>query len=95
MFRCARNLLIDQARRARVVSFDQVADVDELAGAAARRATPERLVGARAELALLEQALAALPPRCREVVTLRRVEGLKQKEIAARLGIAEGTVERT
>ncbi len=94
VFRCARNLLIDQARRARVVSFDQVAELEELPDVPRDEWTPERLVGARAELRMLEQALAALPPRCREVVMLRRVEGLKQKEIAARLGIAEGTVEK-
>jgi len=34
-----------------------------------------------------------LPERCREVFTLRRIHGVSQKEIAARLGISEKTVE--
>jgi RNA polymerase sigma factor (sigma-70 family) len=34
-----------------------------------------------------------LPARCREIVILRRIKNLPQKEIAARLGIAEATVE--
>lgn len=94
VFRTARNLLIDQARRARVVSFDLVAELEELPDAPRDEWSPERTVAARAELRLLERALAALPRRCREIVSLRRVEGLSQKEIAARLGIAEGTVEK-
>ena len=45
------------------------------------------------ELWLLAQAIHALPARCREVMILRKIEGLSQKEIAVRLGIAEGTVQ--
>ena len=35
-----------------------------------------------------------LPPKCRKVMLLRMLEGLSQKEIAARLGIAVSTVEK-
>ncbi len=45
------------------------------------------------ELALLTEAIHALPERCREVLLLRKIKGLSQKEIAALLGIAEHTVE--
>lgn len=45
------------------------------------------------ELALLTEAIQALPERCREVVLLRKIKGLSQKEIAELLGIAEHTVE--
>ncbi|MDT9166012.1 sigma factor-like helix-turn-helix DNA-binding protein, partial [Escherichia coli] len=38
--------------------------------------------------------LDQLPPRCREVVRLRRVEGLNIRETAARLGVGHHTVER-
>ena len=46
------------------------------------------------ELELLTQAIQSLPERCRQVLTLRRLYGLSQKEIAARLGISENTVEK-
>jgi RNA polymerase sigma factor (sigma-70 family) len=46
------------------------------------------------EVALLRQALAALPERCREVLVLRRIHALSHREIAERLGIAEHTVEK-
>jgi RNA polymerase sigma factor (sigma-70 family) len=45
------------------------------------------------ELALLAEAIQSLPERCREVILLRKIQGLPQKEIAALLGISENTVE--
>ena len=44
------------------------------------------------ELALLSEAIQSLPTRCRQVFTLRKIYGLSQKEIAARLGISAHTV---
>lgn len=49
---------------------------------------------AQAELhAAIESAVAALPPRCREVFVLSRTHGLRQAQIALRLGISTKTVE--
>jgi RNA polymerase sigma-70 factor (ECF subfamily) len=42
----------------------------------------------------LTDAIVALPPRCREVVLLRRLEGLSQRETAEKLGLSEKTVEK-
>lgn len=94
VFQCARNLLIDRARRAQVVSFDVVADLEELEEQPQADFTPEQLTDARQELQLLETALGDLSPRCREVVILRKIDGLTHKEISTRLGIAEGTIEK-
>lgn len=47
----------------------------------------------RQELLLLREAIDALPPRCRQVLLLRKIKGYSQKEIALCLGIAEHTVE--
>jgi RNA polymerase sigma-70 factor (ECF subfamily) len=41
---------------------------------------------------LIDRALAALPPDLRMAVTLRDVEGLEYREIAAALGVPIGTV---
>jgi RNA polymerase sigma factor (sigma-70 family) len=45
------------------------------------------------ELALLAEAIESLPENCREVILLRKIKGLPQKEIARLMGIAEHTVE--
>jgi len=68
-----------------------MADLDEL-GIAMDEPTPDRSVMARQELHRLETALEQLPPRCRQVVILSRIEGLTRSEIATRMGIAESTV---
>ena len=88
----ARNLLIDRARRAKVVSFEQMADLDELNIPDLTEA--DRALSARDELRRAMAGLDQLPPRCREVVRLRRVEGLNIRETAARLGVGHHTVER-
>jgi RNA polymerase sigma factor (sigma-70 family) len=91
VFTVARNLLIDRVRREHVVPIEAVADLDAL-GIALDAPSPERSVIARDELRLLQSAIARLPPRCREVVILGRIEGLTGRQIASRLGIAETTV---
>jgi RNA polymerase sigma-70 factor (ECF subfamily) len=92
LFATARNLALERKRHRRVVNdfvlmegqqsdiMDESADVP----AAAARAQ---------ELEFLTQAIQSLPERCRQVLTLRRIYGLSQKETAAQLGISEHTVE--
>lgn len=41
----------------------------------------------------LQNALNALPEKCREIILLKVVEGKKNKEIASQLGLAEATVK--
>ncbi|HXE84640.1 MAG TPA: RNA polymerase sigma factor [Gemmatimonadales bacterium] len=89
----ARNLMIDRVRRSRIVSMDTIADLESL-NVWADEVSSERRVVAREELRLLQQALDTVPSRARETIVLRRIEGLSQREAAARMGIAEATVER-
>jgi RNA polymerase sigma factor (sigma-70 family) len=53
----------------------------------------EATVFAREELSLVEKMIGTLPERCRAIFTLKRVEGLSQREIAQRLGVSENVVE--
>lgn len=93
VFAAARNLLINRARRGQIVSFEVVADL-EAVSVAVDAVTPERNVAARDELRRLQLGLDRLPPRCREVIVLRKVQGLSQREVAAQLGVGEDTVEK-
>jgi len=92
LFQVARNLIIDRLRKQSVVSLESVADFDWL-NVSDDRPSSEAHVAARQELRLLQSALDELPPRCRQVVVLRKVEGLSQKEVAARMGVTIETVE--
>lgn len=93
LFATARHLLVDRARRGRVVSIEPVGDFESL-NVLVDDVSPERWCGGRQVLRRLAEAFDRLPDRCREVVWLRRVERLSQKEVAARLGITEKTVEK-
>ena len=89
----AYSVILTHLRRAKIVPMIAVADVDVL-GAADEMPTVERTVSDRDELRRVGDAISELPPVCRKVFVLRRVEGLSQREIAERLGITTKTVEK-
>ncbi len=89
----ARHLITDRLRRSRVVSIDSVGDMEAL-NVLVDEVSPERWSSGRQTLTRLGEAFDRLPDRCREVVWLRRVEELPQKEVAMRMGISEKTVEK-
>lgn len=92
LFTVARHLAIDSLRHRKKSPIIDVPDLtalnvmDEGRDAAEAAATSD-------EIALLAEALDSLPARCREIIILRKFQYLSQREVATRLGIAEGTVE--
>ena len=92
LFVSARNVAFNQLRRLRRERRDPWAE-DAIATTPAEDPRPPDAVARSEELQLLVEAIEQLPTRCREVMTLRKIDGLSQKEVAARLGIAEHTVE--
>ena len=92
LFATARNLMTDRVRHSRVVSIESTADFDE-SNVLIDEVSPERHLGAHQELRRLAAALDGLSDKCRDVIWLRRVEGLSQRETARRLGLDEGAVE--
>ncbi len=93
LFTTARNLMADRVRRSRIISIEGVPDFDVL-NVLIDDVSPEQRVHAQQELRLLARAFARLPPRCREVIWLRRVDQLSQKEVAERLGLTESSIEK-
>lgn len=91
VFTVARNLLSNRIRERAVIPIEAVSDLDAL-NIAIESPGPERSTIARDELRHLSAAIEKLPPRGREVVLMRRVEGLSRAEIAARMGISEEAV---
>jgi RNA polymerase sigma-70 factor (ECF subfamily) len=92
LFTTARNLITDRIRRARVVSIEAAGDLHDL-NVLVDDVSPERRLNARQELKELSNAFGMLPPRCREVVWLRKVDGISQNEVAQRMNISTRTVE--
>lgn len=93
VFTVARNHLINRAKRARIVSFDLVADLETLRLEVDMLA-PERHLTARESLRRAQAGMERLSPRVREIVHLRKLEGLSARETADRLGIGLDAVNR-
>lgn len=92
LFATARNYALDYFRRQQVVSIEAIAEIEALGVMEEGTGVPETVAKTQ-ELELLTQAIQTLPDRCRQVLTLRKIYGLSQREIARQLGIAEHTVE--
>jgi RNA polymerase sigma-70 factor (ECF subfamily) len=92
LFATARNAARDLHRRRTVANTIPIAEMDESRVFDEAPGVPET-VSRRQESDLLAAAIADLPPRCREILVLRKFENLSHREIAQRLGIAEHTVE--
>ena len=92
LFTTAHNLALDQLRRRQIASFETITEIHDLS-VHEDRPTPAESTAHNQELEILTQAIQSLPERCRQVLTLRKIYGLRQKQIAAQLGIAEHTVE--
>jgi len=93
LFITARNLALDLLRRKRVARLDEGATFAAVSLIADERPHPSELACRGHELQLLREAIANLPPRCRQVLELYRFQGLSHREIAGQLGISRRTVE--
>ena len=92
LFTVARHLALNTLRRERRSPIVAVNDLSQLF-------VPDLRLDASAAAALAQEieflvgAIAALPPRCREIFVLRRLRGVPHKEIALCLGVSEQTVQ--
>lgn len=92
LFVTARNLAVAAHRKSTVRPQIDLAESDVL-DVQDETADVSSAVIHSEELELLTQAIQALPDRCRQIITLRKIYGLSQREIARELGISENTVE--
>lgn len=56
--------------------------------------SPEKMVDIKQRMQALQNIIDCLPPKCRQVFWMHRIEGQPQLEIAAELGISLNMVER-
>lgn len=90
LLQIARNAAFDQLRRRRVVQFAPLDDGLDVADGAPG---PEERYASRQRQTRLEHALLRIAAEHREILLLREVEDLSYGELAAVLGVAEGTVK--
>lgn len=98
LYRMADNLLLDQRRAStrrtrREEQWPQQVPSSQVQFADPAVAADDVLI-ARQRLRLVESALASLPERTAEILRRFRVEGERQKDIAAEIGISVSAVEK-
>lgn len=92
LFATARNLVVSRARKSIRQGQFSLADLDELDLVEDAELASSTVARAE-ELQFMAHAIQSLPTRCRQVITLRKIYGLSQDEIAKELGISVSTVE--
>jgi RNA polymerase sigma factor (sigma-70 family) len=92
LFKTALNAALDILRRKKVISFEGVGEFATLS-VLEERPDASEAASRTEEIQLLREAMHALPTRCRQVFTLRKLYGLSHREIAAQLCVSEKTVE--
>lgn len=96
LFQIARHATLDvmrRRRRAEFVPFGDDAQDGAILDPPDPAPTPEQSLADRQRTGLLERALRELPAEQREILLLREVEAMSYAEIAATLGIGDGTVK--
>ncbi len=93
MFQTARSVVLQHVRRANLVSIELFSELDMM-DIPSMDVSIERQVSDRQELRRIAELIAALPEKCRQVLILRKIYGLSQREISQKLGISENTVEK-
>ena len=93
LVRIATNVAIDDQRRERVRAVDARSALD-LEQIASLQPLQDEVMVMRQRLDRVAAGLAKLNPRTREIFLMHRQEGLKYREIAARLGISVSAVEK-
>lgn len=90
LFRSVRNVILNQVAH-RAVQDKFIKSMEKFA---AGSELPDHLVREKQLAAIIEHAIASLPPKMREVFILSRKEHLSHREIADLLGISEQTVSK-
>lgn len=89
LYRAVRNQIFDNLKHQKVA--DKYID-SFYASSQYSQVFADHLIREKQFARMIEDEIAALPPRMREVFELRRTQNLSNKEIAARMEITESTV---
>ena len=97
MFRTARNLALDHAKRAESRLTTETDAIDDIPAAEFMRSseidTTYTQVVSDEEFVLFCEAVRELPKQCRRAFILKKVYGYSLKEIMAEMGVGQPTIE--
>ncbi len=92
LFSSARHVMISRLRKEKPHKKVYLEDIEAM-GILNNDSVVSHQIMRSEDLELLKDAIMTLPKRCRQIITLRKIHGYSQKEVAARLEITVNTVE--
>lgn len=92
LVKTAVNIGIDRHRHERFLS-DPITETD-MFEVPDDSPTQDEVIDGRARLERVKAGLARLSPRTRDIFLMHRLDGVKYREIALRLGLSESSVEK-
>ena len=93
LFRVAKNMMLSEFSNKSRKMIDYVEDFEQAQQAHASASLEDEVVASQ-KIGLYCEAIAALPPRCRQVILMKKVYGMSHKEIARRMGVTVSAVEK-
>ncbi|MEO5955209.1 MAG: sigma-70 family RNA polymerase sigma factor [Nitrospiraceae bacterium] len=93
LYKTALNLSVDLFRRQRIRG-ERMTQLDMTEGLPSAVPRQDDAVEAKERVQLLQDAIAELPPKCRQVFLLHKFMELSHAEISGRLGISKNMVEK-
>ena len=94
LFRCARNLATEAATSPRWRGAPPGDEAIPVEDEGIDWVCPQRQADDKQTLVRLLKVVMRLPPRCREAFVLHKFDGLTYAEVAERMGISVGQVEK-
>lgn len=91
LYGTARNVVMSGNRHKKIVPIEHVGDTEEL-GLETEDANAEERAVSGQEFFDMCEAVARMPPRCKQVFVLKKVYGMTTPEIAKECGLAQNTV---
>lgn len=91
LFVTARNVAVDIFRRRKASPTEDLANLEHFSVLGEGTANTDSHTHEH-KLQLLEEAIQSLPERCRQVIMLKKLEGLSYDEISRKLGISHNTI---
>jgi len=93
LYKIAKNLALNEKGKAANRLSDSIEDIQDI-NVLANNISPDRQLDYNRQFAAFCNAVALLPPQCRQVFVFKKVYGLSNKEIAEKLGVMVGTVDK-
>jgi RNA polymerase sigma-70 factor (ECF subfamily) len=90
----ALNLINDKWRSDRVRHFYTAANTADIRATSVDQMDPERIALARETVRILDDAVRALPPKCRRIVIMHKFQHMSYAEISRETGLTDRAIEK-